>query len=214
MSTNTNFTDHFHKINDHRKELIKALAPSGADFAFGGAHRCWIKECAIKTAEDYIAHTKNVLDAGFPFIPVFHIAIPMPPAWNGVRPAETTEYGHPASKGKDWRHFENTLRWVFAKEGWLGDTIPLNDWTEIAFVADRMINVAKNSLVKLKEEDFKDKPPSNKAVLVDYNSFSQYIAKEMEGTKTQEHHDILHQFPAAIRPMVAMGMCDAGTPDA
>ena len=214
MSTNTNFTDHFHKINDHRKELIKALAPSGADFVFGGAHRCWIKECAIKTAEDYIAHAKKFLDAGFPMVPIFHIAIPMPPAWNGVRPAETTEYGHPASKGKDWRHFENTLRWTFAKEGWLGDTIPLNDYTEIAFIADRMFNVAKNSIFKLKTEDFKDKPPSNKAVIVDYDTFSVWIEKEMEGTETQRQYDALQQFPSPLRPMVAMGMCEAGTPDA
>ena len=212
----TTMTDRLRKINDHRQSLIKCLAPSASDYGFGGAHRCWVKECAVLTADAYIARATaftEQMGGEMPIVLMTHIAIPMPSAWGGVRPAECSEYGHPHLASKDWRHFENTLRWRFADKGWLTTECSLNDYKEIVFVADKMINVAKMPFAKIKEEDFKDKPPTQDAVLPElpYDEWCDKLDKEMEGSKIAEQRAALEHLPYALRPIVAMGMCGGAT---
>lgn len=212
----TTMTDRLRKINDHRQSLIKCLAPSSSDYGFGGAHRCWVKECAVLTADAYIARATaftEQMGGEMPIVLMTHIAIPMPSAWGGVRPAECSEYGHPHLASKDWRHFENTLRWRFADKGWLTTECSLNEYKEIVFVADKMINVAKMPFAKIKEEDFKDKPPTQDAVLPElpYDEWCDKMDKEMEGSKIAEQRAALEHLPYALRPIVALGMCGGST---
>ena len=212
----TTFADRLRKINDHRESLIKCLAPNASDYGFGGAHRCWVKECAVLTADAYITRANAFTEqcgGEMPIVVMTHIAIPMPSAWNGVRPAECEEYGHPHLASKDWRHFENTLRWRFADKGWLTTECSLNEHKEIVFVADKMINVAKMPFATIKAEDFKDKPPTQEAVLPEmpYDAWCEKLEKEMEGSVIAEQRSALANVPYALRPIVALGMCGGAT---
>ena len=211
------FADNLRKINEHRESLVKHLATSPSEYGFGGAHRLWVRECAVLTADEYIrradAFSKQM--GGMPIVMVSHLAIPMPPSWKGERPAECSEYGHPHSKGKDWRHFENTLRWRFAEKGWLSTQISLNDDKEIVFVADKMINVARMPFSHIKKEDFEGKPPMDDAVLPDqpYDEWCATCDENFRGSKIAEQKAMLENVPYFLRPMMALGMCGGGEAD-
>ena len=214
----SSFADRLRKINEHRESLIKCLAPNASDYGFGGAHRCWVKECAVLTADAYIRRAEAFTEqcgGEMPIVVMSHLAIPMPSAWNGERPKEIEEtYGHPHLASKDWRAFENTLRWRFAEKGWLSTQISLNDYKEICFVADKMINVARMPFGEIKKEDFEGKEPMMDAVLPDlpYDEWCEKMDKEMEGSKIAEQKAMLEGVPYALRPMVAMSMCGSDTP--
>jgi hypothetical protein len=213
----THIADRLRKINEHREALVKHLAPCGSDYGFGGAHRLWVKECAVLTADEYIRRSEAfVKSAGnLPVSLMTHIAIPMPPSWNGVRPAECEEYGHPHLASKDWRHFENTLRWRFAEKGWLSTQTSINEYKEIAFVADKMINVARMPFADIKAEDIEGKTPNDTAVFpeMSYEAWCEKLDSEMAGTPIAEQRAVLENVPFALRPMVAMSFCGGDKPE-
>lgn len=215
----TSFSDRLRSINEYRENLLKHLKPDGSDYVLGGAHRCWVKECAVMTADAYINRATDFekqCGGQMPIVLMTHIAIPMPPSWNGVRPEECEEYGHPHLASKDWRHFENTLRWRFAEKGWLSTQISLNEYKEICFVADKMINVARMPFGEIKKEEFEGKEPTQDAVLPDtpYYEWCDRMNKEMEGSRLSEQRTALEGVPFPLRPIVAMGMCGGDEADA
>jgi len=168
------FGTQLRNLNEYRKQILQSLEPRPeSDYTFGGAHRCWVKACATQTAYDYIAQARAIEGKyGNDFVVVSHMAIPMPPAWNGVRPAEIDEsYGHPHLTFKDWRHFENTLRYTFAKEGYIAIATGVNNNKEIVFLADKMVNVAKMPLTRLNPNDYDGKKPQNQASVLEYDEF-------------------------------------------
>jgi hypothetical protein len=192
-------------LNDRRLAEIKHLAPSSSDYGFGGGHRLWVKECAMKTALDYISQVKPL--EAYSIIPVWHIAIPMPPSWNGTRPAEIDEtYGHPHTTGKDWRHFENTLRWAFANKGYVCEVASFNDHKEIVFVADKMINVAKLPFNRANLTTNLTTPTREASIPKPYDEFIAECDAHFAGSKIAQQRDALAHLPYALRPMAAMSM--------
>jgi hypothetical protein len=140
MSSILSVSDRLRKVNEHRETLISILAPSAADYHIGGSHRCWIKECAMLTADkicNEMATNKSVMKSITRKIP-----IPMPPAWNGSRPSETEEYGHTASAWKDSRHFENTLSYALAKRGYICSAKYTDNYKAICIAVDTMMHIA------------------------------------------------------------------------
>jgi hypothetical protein len=212
MTTNdskmNSLSDSLRKINEHRLKLIDILRPSDSDYGFGGSHRCWVMESAIMTADTYIHQTQEMsaklgVSVGFPR----HIAIPTP--WEGERPAEIeATYGHPHSKFKDWRHFENTLRFRFADKGYICECIPTSDYKGLAFSARKMIDVAIFGTSPLKRENFTDNEFDDEATLpaLPYDEWCANNDKMMEGTKIAEQKAIIDTYPPFMRPVIAMGM--------
>jgi len=228
------FADRLRKIDNHRKELIKALVPCGDDYSFGGSHRCWVKETARLTTVAYISDCEKATEAmaecirenpaDFPqyvgrdiaLSLVRHIAIPMPPAWNGVRPAEIVEtYGHPHLPNKDWRAFENTLRYTFADKGWICRTAMLNGYKEIVFTAIKMKDLALTGLdtAVLDESKYEGKVPKDKAEIGDvpYDVWCANLDAELADAPSNERRLALADVPYALRPIVAMAM-NSNTP--
>jgi hypothetical protein len=207
--------EQLHKINEYRMRLVKHLAPSASDYGFGGGHRMWIIDSAIKTADAYIADVEQMskgiteaLGKNTVIIVPYKMAIPMPPMWEGVRPADIAEtYGHPHTKGKDWRHFENTLRWRFADKGYICDCSDMNNNEGIVFVAQKMI-ACVYGMPKIDEKMKKDNTYSHTATQSDYNEYCEMIEKEFEGTKIAKQRAITEQYPYALRPMVAISISD------
>jgi hypothetical protein len=201
------------KINEHRMKIIEALAPDSSDYGFGGAHRMWIKQSACLTADAYIADVEKmsngiseILDTDIVMVIPYKMAIPMPPSWNGERPTEITEtYGHPHTKGKDWRHFENTLRWRFADKGYMCATESMNDDTGIIFVAQKMI-ACLNGMPKITEEMTTKNDYTHTAITPEYDEYIVWCDKLYDGSVIAEQKAILEQYPYALRPMIAMSM--------
>jgi hypothetical protein len=182
---NASVANRLRSLNEEREGIIAHLAPSDSDYCFGGAHRLWVKECAYKTAHDYIERDKMMKSAGVRGVAVLHCAIPMPPDWAGVRPEECETYGHSASAFKDWRHFENALRYYFAKRGYVCYAVSLNEHKEIVFLADLMANVARVGLpAKGLKEDYTGKPPTYPATTCDYEAFSAEVEAHFAKEKT------------------------------
>jgi hypothetical protein len=196
-STTTNqptLADRLRKVNEHRESLVKVLAPCRSDWALGGAHRMWVIECALLTARAYIEESKALETAladqcalarrngqYAALTSVWHLPIPMPPAWGGERPAECSTYGHSATAWKDWRHFENALRYYLAREGYLGDTASVNKNKEIAFQARRMMDVAMIGLGDIKAEAYEGKPTFKTASTPpDYKAFCDSVDEHYE----------------------------------
>jgi hypothetical protein len=202
------------KINEHRLSLIKHLAPNASDYGFGGSHRCWIIESACDTADAYIADVEQMskalsetVDTPIVIVVPYKMAIPMPPAWGGVRPSETTEvYGHPHTKGKDWRHFENTLRWRFADKGYMCACASMNDDEGIIFVASKMV-ACITGMPTIDEKMTKKNNYTHTASTPDYDKFCVECDKHFEGSKIAEQKAITDAYPPMMRPMIAMSMC-------
>ncbi len=134
------------------------------------------------------------------------IAIPMPPAWDGVRPTEIEEtYGHSATKMKDWRHFENTLRYGFAKRGFICDTANADDYKAVQISVATMMNVAMFGSPKAKSDAEMFARPAE-CPTKSYDEWCSDLDKAMESSESGAKHDYLNNFPPAIRPMVAMSM--------
>ncbi len=143
------------------------------------------------------------------FVEPRFMAIPMPPEWNGVRPAEITEtYGHPALENKDWRHFENTLRWRFACEGYICDATAMNGMKGIAFIAQKMISCL-TGMPDIKKVKL---PTEYKHTAIEptktYDEFCDECDKFFEGSKIAEQKKITDAYPPALRPIMAMSMCE------
>lgn len=210
----TSLRERLTKINEHRKSLVEALAPTASDYGFGGAHRMWVKDSAILTADAYLAtltkHQEEFFKVSRHNITITYttsMAIPMPPAWGGVRPADIDEtYGHPHLSSKDWRHFENTIRWRCAEKGYIAETANLNDYKGIAFYALKMIDVAHAGLSKIDVARYKDGEYEGTATTQPYDKFCADIDKMFEGSKIAEQKAYTDQFPFALRPIIAMGM--------
>ena len=129
----------------HLDGLVRYLGPNKGDYLLGGAHRLWIKDSARRTAEFYMKDCVDVKRrSGCPqMLPHAKIDIPMPKHWNGKRPEECEEWGHPASSFKDYRHFENSLRYYLAKGGFI--TLVCNavdDHKALILVADEITQQA------------------------------------------------------------------------
>lgn len=214
-SSKTSFRERLTSLNEHRQSLIKCLAPTASDYGFGGAHRMWVIDSAQITADDYIATLNERAEQMAKLMPniaitfITTMAIPMPPAWGGVRPAEIEEtYGHPHLASKDWRHFENTIRWRCAEKGYFAQCVPLDGYKGIAFYALKMIDVAYGGLNKINAADYEGKKYESVATTKPYDEFCADCDKAFEGSKIAESKAITDQFPPFMRPIIAMGMCE------
>ena len=192
------------ELNDRRLQEIKCLQPDTGAYVLGGGHRLWICSSGMATAEAYVAHHKAMEDHGI--IPQWHVAIPMPPEWNGTRPAEIEEtYGHPHTAYKDWRHFENSLRYKLADLGYTALWTSLNDHKEIAFVADKIFSVAQFPWPNAGEwEDLQGKAPNKVAITQPYAEFIAHVDEQLKDTACGQKHRDLADVPYAMRPMFAM----------
>ena len=200
----SNVAQRLRELNDRRVQEIKCLQPDTGAYVLGGGHRLWICQSGIATAEAYVANHKAMEAHGI--IPQWHVAIPMPPEWNGTRPAEIEEtYGHPHTAYKDWRHFENSLRYKLADLGYTALWTSLNDRKEIAFVADKIFNVAKIPWPNAGEwEDLQGKAPNKVAITQPYAEFIAHVDEQLKDTPSgQKHRDLAH-VPYSMRPIFAM----------
>jgi hypothetical protein len=130
----------------HCDGLVRYLAPDlKGDFLLGGAHRLWVKDSARRTAEFYMKDCVELKRKSEcpQMLPHAKIDIPMPKSWNGKRPDECEEWGHSASAFKDYRHFENALRFYLAKGGFIALVCrALDDHKALLLVADEITQQA------------------------------------------------------------------------
>jgi hypothetical protein len=197
------------ELNDRRLQEIKILRPDTGAYVLGGAHRLWIAQSGMMTAEAYVANAKAM--EGFGMCPQWHVAIPMPPEWHGTRPADIAEtYGHAHTAYKDWRHFENALRYKLADLGYTAIWTSLNDNKEIAFIADKIYNVAQHPWGKPDWDDLKGKAPNKVASTPDYASFIAEVDEQLKDTECGAQHRALEHVPFALRPIVALQTMGGG----
>jgi hypothetical protein len=167
----------------HREEEIECLKPNfGAVFHYGGAHRCWVIQSALMTADAIIAYLRSMpssdslsaaIGGGVSVSHLLRMAIPLPSKWGGKRPAEfDTDYGHTASTGKDWRHFENGLRYKLWEAGYFSNVVSIDDRKGIAIEVIKIVDVAKNGGVRrLDAAEFNGKPYNFTASTPDYDGY-------------------------------------------
>jgi len=206
----SSLADRLRQINEHRESEVRILAPSHSDYLLGGAHRCWIKECAMKIALAYINCRNEIIklyeNPSIALTLTQHLSIPKPPQWNGVRPSEIAEtYGHPHLANKDWRHFENTLRWMFAKQGYICKAKMTNDYEGIAFYAVKMMTAAHIGLPKISVNEETYSPPYANCI-PPYKEFCSNLDESMADTKAAEDRMKLAAAPFALHPILAMSM--------
>ncbi len=156
------------KAMEHRKTTIEVLKPEWESIRlFGGRHREWVVHCGLATARLIIQRQEEMERRGgmaemlrqipgcafkFSLAPTL-VRVPMPPDWKGVRPAECSEYGHPASAFKDWRHFENAIRYQCAVDGYLMEyPKDHDDRTSLCFRVVRFADALRMGLDDIKTE--------------------------------------------------------------
>lgn len=200
------FANRLRVLNEKREAFVKHFAPSSSDYGFGGAHRCWVKECGMATAREYIRMAKEMEE--YPVSPVYKLAIPMPPQWNGVRPEECKIYGHPHSAFKDARHFTEGMVYELARNGYIAEWEHYNDYKDLVIVADTMVRVAKYPII-LHKEEFEGKENTNSASTpsLPFEEFCREIEEIFKGSVIAEQKEIVDEFPYFLRPIIAMSLC-------
>lgn len=203
--------DRLHTINENRLSTIRSLAPNLTDYLLGGAHRLWIKDCATRVAEKSIAEYEETYRANGDFVfVVLHYLIPMPPQWNGVRPPHITETdGHPHLANKDWRHFENTLRWRLAEKGYICTTKMTHDYEGIAFYAIKMLDAARwgDELPPVFIDTTKIAVAVPSSYLSPYDEMCKEVDEHMaKDDEMVRRRAVLEVLPFSVRPLVALTM--------
>jgi len=189
--------DRLRRLMEIRNDIIKALAPGRGDYVMGGGHRMWVMDSAERTALEYIDEWKarsaqierlksrtgqNNLICRVLAV----LSLPMPPDWNGVRPAHfDTEWGNTASTFKDNLHFTNTLRYTFATKGFAMDYEVSADNKVVLIQASPMLLVAQIGFLELDKNMLTDTPTPPTVSPLGWDAFIQNCI-EQYGELTEE----------------------------
>jgi len=172
----------------HKKTLLEILKPNmRVDYALGGSHRCWIIESARRTAiwiaEDLATDLKMApsltrIEPGDTALVAnaYTLPIPMPPQWSGVRPEETCAF-------KDFRHFENALRYYLATKDIFYNSSGVKiaeDYSSITLIAQPAMLAAMAGWITLTEDTTPEQPAT--IISPPYEQYCQNLEALMSGT--------------------------------